>query len=815
MSKLPSHAEIVIVGGGIVGVSIAYHLTKLGRKDVLLLERKKLTSGTTWHAAGLVGQLRATLNLTRLAQYTAKLYAGLEAETGQATGFKQRGSVALATNRERLEELMRGASMAKTFGLEVHAISPSDIKSKWPLLNTDDVIGGVFLPADGQTNPIDTTMALAKGARSGGAQIFENTEVTGLETDGKKATGVTTALGTIKAETVVLATGLWSRLLGRRHGLVIPNQACEHFYIVTEDFPGLSPDLPVLRDPDNCAYFKEDAGKLLLGAFEPRAKVWGLDSLPKDFEFTELPEDFDQFTPILEAAMRRIPALESVGIRKFFNGPESFTPDVRFLLGEMPELSRLFVAAGFNSTGIQSAGGAGKVLADWIVDGHPPMDLWDVDIRRMNRFQASRAYIGERVTESLGLLYAMHWPYRQPQTARGVRRSPFHDRLAALGACFGETAGWERPHWFGEAGTVPAESHSWFGDESKPRVAAEHAAVRSGVAAFDISSYGKFMISGAGAEAALNAICANNMTVPPGSIVYSQCLNLRGGIEADVTITRLSHDDFLVLTAAGTTRRDFGFFKSAIAAVDGSVLVSDVTSGWAGLAIMGPRSRELLTRLSGADISTPAFPFATAQEVEIGAAPVQALRVTYVGSLGWELWFPTEFAAYVFDRLTEVGGEFGLRFAGMHAMDSCRLEKAYPLWGKDLGDETTPLEAGLGFAVTLDSGRRFVGRDALLKQREVGIGVRLTQFGLQDAHRLLYKDEPIWLGERIVGRLSSGNYGHHLGHAVGLGLVTLGAGLTEANLTDHSYHIEIAGEKFAATAHLSALYDPDSREILT
>ncbi|MDI9409846.1 MAG: glycine cleavage T C-terminal barrel domain-containing protein, partial [Candidatus Pacebacteria bacterium] len=427
----------------------------------------------------------------------------------------------------------------------------------------------------------------------------------------------------------------------------------------------------------------------------------------------------------------------------------------------------------------------------------------------------SRAYIGERVTESLGLLYAMHWPYRQPQTARGVRRSPFHDRLAAQGACFGETAGWERPHWFGAAGSKPLEDHSWFGDASKPMVASEHAAVRSGVAAFDISSYGKFMVSGAAAESALNAICANTMSIAVGAIVYTQCLNIRGGIEADVTITRLSNDQFLILTAAGTTRRDFGFFRAAIAAVDATVAVSDVTSGWAGLAIMGPRSRELLTRLTAADLSTAAFPFATAQELEVGAAPVQALRVTYVGSLGWELWFPTEFAAYVFDRVMEVAGEFGLKFAGMHAMDSCRLEKAYPLWGKDLGDETTPLEAGLGFAVTLDSGRQFTGREALLKQRESGIKSRLTQFGLKDKNRLLYKDEPIWLGDRIVGRLSSGSYGHHLGHAVGLGFVTLGQGLTETNIPEQKYQIEIAGERFDATAHLQAIHDPTSREILS
>ncbi|MCX8506874.1 MAG: FAD-dependent oxidoreductase [Alphaproteobacteria bacterium] len=813
--KLPSRAEIVIVGGGIVGVSIAYHLTKLGKRDVVLLERKKFTSGTTWHAAGLVGQLRATLNLTRLAQYTANLYANLEKETGQSTGFKQRGSISLATSRERLEELMRGASMAKTFGLEVHAIGISDIRRHWPLINTDDVVGGVFLPKDGQTNPIDTTMALAKGARTGGATLLENIEVTAIEQKNGRAVAVMTEQGRIEADTIVLATGMWSRLLGLAHNLTIPLQACEHFYILTENFPDLAPTLPVLRDPDHCAYYKEDAGKLLLGAFEPKAKPWGVDGIPKDFEFGELPEDFDQFEPILTQACRRIPALNDLGIRKFFNGPESFTPDVRFLLGPMPELDRLFVAAGFNSTGIQSAGGAGKVLADWIVNGTPPMDLWDVDIRRMQRFQANRAYISERVSESLGLLYAMHYPYRQATTSRNVRRTPFHAQLAAQGAWFGETAGWERPHWFGEPGTKPEESYSWFGDASKPRTKREHMAVRQGLAAFDVSSYGKIMVEGRDALAALSSLCANNIDVPVGQIVYTQCLNPRGGIEADVTITRMGERKFFILTAAGTTRRDVDFFQRSLEATGQHVFASDVSSGWAGLAIMGPKSRDFMSKISGEGFGNEEFPFGAARLIEIGAAPVWALRLTYVGSLGWEIWVPTEFAGYLFDRVAAAAAEFGLVWAGMHAMDSCRVEKIFPLWGKDLSDEVTPFEAGIGFAVSFDAARHFIGRDALLRQRESGIKTRLVQFAVSDTTRLLYKDEPIWQGEHIVGRICSGNYGYAVGRAVGLGFVELGgkSGLTEAAIAGAKFDLEIAGDRIAASAHLKPIYDPEHKEI--
>jgi glycine cleavage system T protein len=809
---LPSHARVVVVGGGVVGCSILYHLTQLGWRDVVLLERKRLTSGTTWHAAGLVGQLRATMNLTKLAQYTTTLYAGLEAETGQATGFVQRGSISLATTSERLEELKRGASMAKTFGLEVHEISARDIQKKWPLLQVDDVVGGVFLPNDGQTNPIDTTMALAKGATSRGARIFENVAVERLATREGRVTGVVTEQGAIAAEFVVLATGMWSRQLAQRSGVNVPLQACEHFYIVTEPFPGLTPDLPVLRDPDHCCYVKEDAGKLLLGAFEPNAKPWSVDAIPADFEFGELPEDVDHFMPILEAAMRRIPSLGSVGIRKFFNGPESFTPDVRYMLGETPELRHLFIAAGFNSIGIQSAGGAGKVLAEWIVNDHPPMDLWDVDIRRMQPFQGNKTYIAARVTESLGLLYAMHWPYRQFETARNVRLSPLHERLARHGACFGEVAGWERANWFAPKGITPAYAYSYGRQNWFDYAAAEHQAVRGAVGLFDMTSFGKFLVEGRDAERVMQMICANDAAVAPGRLVYTQWLNSRGGIEADLTVTRLSETRYLVVTAGATARRDFHWLTRNIGESDRAVAI-DVTSSLAVLSVMGPNSRALLEHLSGADLSNAAFPFASSREIEIGPAVVRASRITYVGELGWELYIASEFAASVFDCLIEQGEAFGLRLAGLHALDSCRIEKAYRHWGHDISDEDTPIEAGLMFAVKLDKNVDFLGREALLRKRELKVTRRLAQFVLTDPQPMLYHNEPIWQGERIVGQTTSGAYGHHLGAAVALGYVEDRGGVNAASIAATPYEIEIAGRRVAARASLAPQYDPRNLRI--
>jgi 4-methylaminobutanoate oxidase (formaldehyde-forming) len=790
-------AGIVIIGGGVVGASIAYHLTLRGAKDVVLLERKQLTSGTTWHAAGLVGQLRATQNLTRLAQYSAQLYARLEAETGQATGFKKVGSISLATTDARLEELLRGASMARSFGLEVSPITPSRALEMWPLVNVEDVVGGVHLAGDGQINPVDVTLALAKGARMRGARVIENAEALEIVVDRGRAVGVRTADGEIAADVVVLAAGLWSHELAAKAGVNVPLHAAEHFYIVTEPIPGLPRNLPVMRDPDHCAYFKEDAGKLLIGWFEPKAKPWAPG--PDAPGFQTLPPDLDHIEPLLEDAIRRVPALAKAGIQLFFNGPESFTPDDRYLLGETPEVAALYVAAGFNSIGVQSAGGAGKVLADWIVDGHPPMDLWDVDIRRMAPFQRNRRYLRERTVEGLGLLYAMHWPFRQAESARGVRRSALHDRLKAAGACFGETAGWERPNWYAPAGVTPEYEYSYGRQNWFEYSAAEHRAVREDVGLFDQSSFGKFVVEGPDAEAALDRICANDMAVPVGRVVYTQWLNERGGIEADLTVTRESETRFLVVTAAATQTRDLAWLKRHLG--DFRAVAVDVTSGFATLGLMGPRSREVLAKLTDADLSNAAFPFGTSQEIDLGYARARASRITYVGELGWELYVPTEFVQGVYDSLIETG----VTLAGYHAMNSLRMEKAYRHWGHDITDEDTPDEAGLAFAVKPQKSRPFIGREALLRSREKPLKRRLVQIVLEDDKPLIYHNEPVFRDGRQVGRIASGMFGHTVARAIGLGYLE--------GEPEGPCEVEIAGRRFAATAHLKPVYDPKGTRV--
>ncbi len=813
MSKeFPTQAQVVIVGGGVIGCSLAYHLTKLGWTDVVLLERKQLTCGTTWHAAGLVGQLRATQNMTKLAQYTADLFAGLEEETGQATGFAQYGSLSLATNEGRFEELKRGASMARCFGLEVEVISAKEARDKWPLINVDDVVGAVFLPKDGKVNPIDVTQALAKGARMGGARVIEETRVTGIHTQNGRVTGVATDKGDIQAEVVVNCAGMWARELGRMAGVNVPLHASEHFYIVTEGFEGMVPELPVLRDPDNCAYYKEDAGKLLLGAFEPVAKPWGMDGIPEDFSFTQLPDDFDHFEPILEAAMQRLPALENVGIQLFFNGPESFTPDDRYLLGPAPEVENFYVAAGFNSIGIQSSGGAGKVLADWIVNKRPPMDLWDVDIRRMMPFQGNAKYLHDRTVEGLGLLYAMHWPFRQYDTARMARTSPLHDRLKDRGACFGEAGGWERPNWFAPEGVEPVYEYAWGRQNWFEHSAAEHMAVREGVGLLDQSSFAKFLLQGRDAEAMLNRVAANNVSVPVGKIVYTQWLNERGGIESDLTVTRTGEDSYMIVTAFSSAVRDFHHLKSNIPD-DAHAVLTDVGSGMAMIGLMGPKARDLLQTLTPDDLSNETFPFGTSREIELGYAKVRASRITYVGELGWELYIPTEFATGVYDVLVEAGEAFGLKQVGMHAMNSLRTEKAYRHWGHDITDEDTPLEAGLGFAVAWDKPGGFIGREALLRQKEEGVKRRLVQFALDDPEPLMHHNEPIWRNGEIVGYITSGMFGHAVGKSLGMGYVANEDGVDADFINAGTYEIEIACQRYPATASLKPFYDPRSERV--
>ena len=817
MVDLPSNARVVIVGGGIVGVSVAYHLAQRGVTDVVLLERKQLTCGTTWHAAGLVGQLRATHNLTRLAQYTTNLFATLEAETGQATGFQQRGSVAVATNHERLEELVRGASMARCFGLPVDIITPGDVKEMLPLVNVDDVVGAVHLPGDGVTNPIDTTQALAKGARAKGVRIVENVLVDRIVVEDGWAVGVEYThdgqTGTIRADAVVNAAGMWARELGDAAGVTVPLHAAEHFYIVTEGVEGISPSMPVLRDQDGCGYFKEDAGKLLVGWFEPVAKPWGMRGIPHEFCFDSLPEDYEHIAPLVEAATKRMPLLAETGIRLFFNGPEAFTPDDRYLLGETPEVAGLYLACGFNSIGIQSSGGAGKVLADWIIDGHPPMDLWDVDARRVMPFQRNKQYLHDRTIESLGLLYAMHWPFRQPDTARGVRKSALHDRLAAAGACFGETAGWERANWFAPQGVEPVYEYTYGRQNWFEHSAAEHTAVREAVAVFDQSSFGKYLVQGPDACAVLNRICANDVDVPVGKLVYTQWLNERGGIEADLTVTREALDRYLVVTAAATQVRDLAWLTQHVP-TDARAIVTDVTSAHAVLSVMGPRSRDLLSTLTPADLSNEAFPFGTSQIIDLGYARVRASRVTFVGELGWELYIPTEFAQGVYDALVAAGAPFGLHHAGYHALNSLRMEKGYRHWGHDISPDETPLEAGLAFCVAWDKPGGFIGRDALVQQRERGVHQRLAQFRLVDPQPLLYHNEPVWRDGVIVGRTTSGMFGHTVGRSLGMAYVANPDGeATRDHVLSGSYEIEVAGERLAAEVSLAPWYDPTSARV--
>jgi 4-methylaminobutanoate oxidase (formaldehyde-forming) len=807
--KLPERAQVVIIGGGVVGCSIAYHLAKLGWDDVVLLERKQLTCGTTWHAAGLIGQLRGSMNMTRLAAYTAELYKALEAETGQATGYRQSGSISIATNEERFEELKRNASMAKVFGLQVDVVGTAEIKERYPLVNDEDIIGGIHIPSDGYGNAVDITQALARGARNGGVRIMQDTPVTGIEHEKGRVTGVTTPFGDVEAEYVVICGGMWSRDLAASIGVNIPLQACEHYYVMFESVEGLNPNLPVLRDYDACTYYKYDAGKLMVGAFEPRARPWGMEGIPEDFCFDEIAGSFDHMEPVLIQAMQRIPALQTAGIQKFFCGPESFTPDVRYHLGESPELKNCFVAAGMNSIGLQSAGGIGKVMARWIRDGRPPNDLWEVDVRRNMPFQGNRKYLRDRVSETLGLLYATHWPFRQYETARGVRKSPLFDRLSAMGACHGEAFGWERPNWYAPAGVEPRYRYSYGRQNWFEYSAAEHRAVRETVGLFDQSSFAKFRLEGADAAATLNRVCANEVDVPPGRIVYTQWLNENGGIEADLTVTRLTRDCFLVVTAAETEVREFDWLKRHIDAGSHCVL-TNVSSGMGVISLMGPRSRDLLQSLTPADMSHQAFPFGSSREIELAYAIVRASRITYVGELGWELYVPTEFMCGVYDEIAAAGEAFGLVHAGYHALNSLRMEKGYRHWGHDITDEDNPLEAGLGFAVALDKAGGFIGRDTLLRQKEAGLSRRMVQFRLLEPEPLLYHNEPIWRDGHIAGYITSGAYGHTLGGAMGLGWVN---GSDANELLASRYEIEVAGQRYAAEASLKPMFDPGNERI--
>ena len=807
---LPSRASAVVIGGGVTGASVAYHLAALGWNDVVLLERKQFACGTTWHAAGLIGTMRANESHARLTEYSMRLLHDLEQETGQATGFRQVGSLSIAHSADRFEELRRVASMNNAFGVtRVDTVTAEEIGNLFPLIDTSGLLGGTWVAHDGKGSPIDVTMAFIKGARGRGVQCIENIAVQSVLDDGCKVTGVRTSAGEIATDFVVNAGGLWARNLGRMSGINIPLHACEHYYAVTQKDPAIHPDLPVLRDHDKCAYIREDAGALLVGAFEPEAVAWGQNGIPDDFSFDELPGHVEeQLMPVLEDAMARVPLLGNIGWRKFFCGPESFTPDDQFHLGEAPELRGYFVACGLNSVGIQSAGGLGKACAEWMHTGSAPMDLWGNDIRRMYPFMGTQAFIEERVTETLGLLYARHYPQRQFETGRDVRHSPIHERLEKHGARFGQVAGWERANWFAHDGSdtpygMSFDKPNWF-----DYWAGEHQAAREGVALFDQSSFSKYLVKGADACVTLQRICSADIDVAVGRVVYTHWLNDRGGIEADLTVSRLSETEFWVISGAAVTHKDLDWLNRNVAA-EAHCFVQDITNAWSVFGVMGPHSRDLLSQVMGESMATSSFQFGMTRETELGFAPIRTTRVSYVGETGWELYVPVDMARHVFDRLWEAGQHYGLRLGGMHALDSCRIEKKFLHFGHDIGDEDTPLEAGVGFVCAMDKRIPFIGRDAIARQKDSGAHLRkrLVQFLLEDPEVMLYHHEPILRDGEVVGFLTSGNFGHTLGASVGLGYVRADEAISKAALEASTWAIDVGGRIIAAKASLSALYD--------
>ena len=808
-NNLPTHAQVIIIGGGVIGCSVSYHLAKLGWKDVIILEKNQLTAGTTWHAAGLV-EAAGFFNETKIgmAKYTLELYAQLEKETGQATGFNPVGMIEIACTQSRLEEFRRLSAFGRYFDLNIEEISPADVQEFWPMMDSSDVLAGFLSTGDGTVNPIDVTMALAKGARNGGVRIFEETKVTGIKKKNNRVTGVVTDKGEIEAEYVVNCAGMWAGEVGKLASVNIPLQAAEHYYLITQPIEGVTADLPVLVDPDRYAYYREEVGGFLLGVFEPVGAPWSIDGIPKGFSFGEIQPDWDRMMPFLEPMMDRIPIVKKSGVHKFFCGPESFTADANTLFGQTPELDNFFVAAGLNSLGILLGGGIGKVMADWIVNGVPGVDITDIDVARMMPFQNTPKYRKDLTVEALGIMFEEGFHNRQYTTARNIRKSAFHDRMADANAYFGCYAGWEYPDWFAPKGVEPKVEYSWGRQNWFEYSAAEHRAARENVTLMDYSVMGKILVQGRDAEKYLNRICANNVAVPVGKIVYTQWLNETGTIEADLTVTRLAEDQYLILTGDKTTNHAQAWLRRHIPA-DAHAFITNITSAYSVLSVQGPKSRDFLSSVTHADMSNEAFPFLTMQEIDIGYAPVKALRITYVGELGWELYIPTEFSLHVYDTLMEKGEDFGLKLIGLQALESLRLEKAYRDYGGDIDNTDTPLEVGLGYFVKFDKPGGFIGRDALLKLKESGYRYRMPQFLLEDSEPMLHYGEIIYRNGDPVGYIMAGSYGHTLGASVGVGPVeNNGDVVTAEYIRSGSYEIDVAGTRFPAKVSLRPMYAP-------
>jgi glycine cleavage system aminomethyltransferase T/glycine/D-amino acid oxidase-like deaminating enzyme len=811
--KLPERARVVVIGGGIVGTSVAYHLTRMGWADVVLLEQGQLSSGTTWHAAGLLGQLRATEGGTRLVQYSAQLYSELERDTGLATGFKRCGGVTVARTEERMVQLRRTAATAEAYDLECELITPERARELYPVLAIEDLVGAIWLPGDGTANPVDVTASLARGARDKGARVFERTRVLGIEQERGRVTGVVTDQGRIEAEVVVNCAGQWAKAVGALAGVNVPLHSAEHFYVVSEQIEGVHPNLPILRDPDGYTYFKEEVGGLVIGGFEPEAKPWvAPDQLPYPFEFQLLDEDWDHFSILMESAILRIPALNHTGIRKFYNGPESFTPDNQFIIGEAPEVRNFFVGAGFNSVGIASAGGAGRTLAEWIVEGEPTVDLVAQDIRRFAPFHGNNQWLHDRVGEILGLHYEIPWPNRELVTARPFRRSPVYQLLEEAGALFGSKMGWERANVFAPAGQEPLLEYTWDKPSWLPWSVEEQKRTRSSVTLFDETSFGKLHIAGRDAETVLQRLCTADVAVPIGRSVYTGMLNRRGGYEADVTVTRLARDRYLLVTGSASVLRDLAWIERHVEA-DEHVDVVDVSSSYAVYGVMGPGSRHLLQQLTRSDLTDGAFPFAASRQIDLGHSTVRATRITYVGELGWELYVPTEFAVGVYEDL--FGADVPLTGAGYYAINSLRLDKGYRAFGAELTPDHNPVEAGLRFTCKVGTDIDFVGRQAVERAVAEGPRRRLVSFWLEDPEVMMWGGELVLRDGEVAGQVTSVAWSATQGACVGLAYVWRPdrEPLTAEYLASGRYEVNVGGRVCAATVGLKAPYDPTNERI--
>ncbi|WP_171230412.1 FAD-dependent oxidoreductase [Ruegeria sp. HKCCA4008] len=814
MTDLPNTAKAVIIGGGIIGCSTAYHLAKLGWTDTVLLERKKLTSGTTFHAAGLVGQLRSNANITQLLGYSVDLYNKIEEETGLGTGWKMNGGLRLACNEERWTEVKRQATTAHSFGLDMQLLTPSEAQELWPLMDVSDVIGAAYLPTDGQANPSDITQALAKGARMAGAKIFEDTKVTDIEIEDGKIRAVITEQGRIECEKVICCAGQWSRTFASRFGVNVPLVPMEHQYMVTEPFdvPG---NLPTLRDPDRLTYYKEEVGGLVMGGYEPNPIPWATKGIPQGFHYTLLDSNFDHFEQLMELALGRVPALENAGVKTLTNGPESFTPDGNFIIGEAPELKNFFVGAGFNAFGIAAGGGAGMALAEWVHKGEPPFDLWSADIRRFGRPHFDTDWVRTRTVEAYGKHYTMGWPHEEHDSGRPCRKSPLYDTLKKQGACFGEKLGWERPNWYADAskGEVPKDEYSFGRQNWFDAVGREHKAAREAAVLFDQTSFAKFALKGPDALAALNWICANDVDKPVGALVYTQMLNDKGGIECDLTVGRVAHDEFYIVTGTGYATHDFDWINRSIPEGMNCQLF-DITSSNAVLSLMGPKSREILAAVTRDDVSNSGFKFGTIRTIGIAGCPVKALRVTYVGELGWELHLPVEYAQTVYDALMEAGHPHGLINAGYRAIESLRLEKGYRAWGSDIGPDHTPFESGLGWAVKLRKNIDFKGRAASEAQKTGGVKKMLACF-MVDPEVVLLGRETIYRNGERVGWLTSGGYGYTVGKSIGYGYIRNANGVDAQYVTSGTYELDVATQRVPCEVTLQPLYDPQMSRVKT